>query len=181
VTEGQGIELLEYVDVVDSNNHVIGKETHRRVHDVGCGVWHRSVHVFLFDKSGNLFVQRRGKKRRLAPGKWDCSVGEHVKSGERVEQGARRGLKEELGVGKIKLKKRWTKKIQDVQKKYSNREFSTLFVGIWNGRIELSEESETGKWMELKELKKWVRKHPTQFTPMFREHFKEWLKHHGNA
>jgi len=46
---------VEYLDVVDENNRVIGRETREKIH--GSGLWHRGVHVIVFDSKNRLILQ----------------------------------------------------------------------------------------------------------------------------
>jgi isopentenyldiphosphate isomerase len=86
----------EMLDVSDADDRVVGTlergEIHRR------GLFHRSVHVFLFDASGRIYLQRRSLGKAEHPGKWDCSASGHVESGESYGNAARRELEEEIGV-----------------------------------------------------------------------------------
>ncbi|HET6345863.1 MAG TPA: NUDIX domain-containing protein, partial [Myxococcota bacterium] len=86
----------EIFDVFDENNRPVGRvprsEAHRR------GLYHRSVHVLLFNGTGELLLQRRALDKDVCPGLWDLSCGEHLQAGETYEAGARRGLQEELGI-----------------------------------------------------------------------------------
>lgn len=93
----------EYLDIVDEQDVTIGKETRKKVHEVG--LWHRGVHVFLFNKDGKMLIQKRSADRASNPLRLDCSVSEHVQSGESYLDAARRGLKEELGVAGIQIKR----------------------------------------------------------------------------
>lgn len=92
----------EYLDVVSEVDEVIGKETRKKVHEIG--LWHRGVHVFLFNESGEMLIQKRSADRSSNPSKLDCSVSEHVQAGENYWDAATRGLKEELGIENVELK-----------------------------------------------------------------------------
>jgi isopentenyldiphosphate isomerase len=94
--------MPELVDVVDENDRVIGRATRKEVHSTGR--LHRGVHVLVFDSGNELILPVRSSKKHL-PNTYDCSVSEHVKSGESYEQALVRGLKEELNIEKIKAKK----------------------------------------------------------------------------
>jgi len=92
----------EYLDIVNEQDVTIGKETRKRVHEIG--LWHRGVHVFLFDKDGKMLIQKRNASRASNPLRLDCSVSEHVLAGESYTEAAVRGLREELGIENIELK-----------------------------------------------------------------------------
>ena len=91
----------ELFDVVDEQDIVIRQEMRSIVHQRG--LWHRGVHVLLFTRDGKLLVQQRSKDRVHSPSALDCSVSEHVKSGEDYYSAAIRGLKEEMGVQEIDI------------------------------------------------------------------------------
>ena len=59
---------------------------------------HLAVHLFVFDRRGRLFLQRRSRSKRIQPGRWDASVGGHVDSGEAPLDAAIREAGEELGI-----------------------------------------------------------------------------------
>jgi 16S rRNA (adenine1518-N6/adenine1519-N6)-dimethyltransferase len=86
----------ELLDVVSQDDTVIARELRSVVHERG--LTHRGVHVFLFTPDGQLLVQQRSRHRDTAPLALDCSVSEHVKSGEDFPLAALRGLEEELGI-----------------------------------------------------------------------------------
>jgi isopentenyl-diphosphate delta-isomerase len=92
----------EYLDIVNEQDVTIGKETRKKVHEVG--LWHRGAHVFLFDKDGKMLIQKRNASRASNPLRLDCSVSEHVLAGESYAEAAVRGLREELGIESVELK-----------------------------------------------------------------------------
>ena len=92
----------EYLDVVDENDNVVGCETRSLIHSLG--LLHRGIHIFLFNSNGQLLVQRRQGNCEAWPLALDCSVSEHVKSGEDFYDAAIRGLREELGITTMKLR-----------------------------------------------------------------------------
>lgn len=92
----------ELLDIVNNEDIITGQEMRSVVHELG--LQHRGVHVFLFTPEGKMLVQKRSKDRAQYPSALDCSVSEHVKAGESYLEAAVRGIKEELGVGGIKVK-----------------------------------------------------------------------------
>ena len=91
----------ELLDVVSQDDMVVARELRSVVHTRG--LIHRGVHVFLFTPDGQLLVQQRSRHRDTAPLALDCSVSEHVKSGEDFPSAAQRGLQEELGIVQVTL------------------------------------------------------------------------------
>jgi isopentenyl-diphosphate delta-isomerase type 1 len=87
----------EMLEIVDEEGRVIGLEPRSSCHG-DPSLTHRAVHVFVRDRSGRLFLQKRAKTKKIQPGKWDTSVGGHLDPGESYEQAAERELHEELGV-----------------------------------------------------------------------------------
>jgi 8-oxo-dGTP pyrophosphatase MutT (NUDIX family) len=54
------------------------------------------VGALIRSAEGRVFVHRRAKSRRLAPGIWDI-VGGHIEAGESVEEALAREVREETG------------------------------------------------------------------------------------
>ncbi len=86
----------EWFDVVNERDEVIGRELRRDVH--ARGLWHRSVHVLVFDSAGRVFLQKRSMTKDLCPGLWDSSCSGHLDAGEDYDAAAVRELGEEIGV-----------------------------------------------------------------------------------
>jgi 16S rRNA (adenine1518-N6/adenine1519-N6)-dimethyltransferase len=86
----------ELLDVVDAANQVVGQATRRRIHDEG--LMHRSVHVFVVDGAGRLYIQKRAEDKDTFPGAHDSSAAGHVNAGEDYHACAARELEEELGL-----------------------------------------------------------------------------------
>ncbi len=88
--------VIEYLDIVDESDRIIGRDTRDKVHAIHA--IHRGVHVLVINATGEILVQKRAKARKDYAGYWDASVGAQVSSGETYEETARREIKEELGV-----------------------------------------------------------------------------------
>src|SRR5690606_18774949 len=86
----------DLLPVVDENDVQIDVLPRREVHLQR--LRHRAVHVGVFDDDGNLWLQRRSRKKDTWPGAWDISASGHVDPGESYEDAARRELLEELGI-----------------------------------------------------------------------------------
>jgi isopentenyldiphosphate isomerase len=88
--------LEEWFDVVNERDEVIRRATRREVH--ATGLWHRAVHVLVFDGSGRVFLQKRSMLKDVSPGRWDSSCSGHLDAGEGYDGAAVRELAEEIGV-----------------------------------------------------------------------------------
>ena len=67
-------------------------EIHRK------GLFHSTVHVWIFTEEGNILIQKRSKKKELNPGVWDVSVAGHIKFNENIKKAAKRETLEETGI-----------------------------------------------------------------------------------
>jgi len=87
----------EYLEVVNTKGEVIGYAPRSEVHG-NPSLIHKVVHVLVFNKKGELLLQKRSQNKDVAPGKWDASVGGHVGIGEDLFSSSRREMHEELGI-----------------------------------------------------------------------------------
>jgi isopentenyldiphosphate isomerase len=84
------------LDIVDSSGKVVGQELRSKCHG-DPSLSHRAVHIFVRNRRGEIFLQKRSIRKDIQPGKWDTSVGGHLEVGENYEMAALRELEEELG------------------------------------------------------------------------------------
>jgi len=154
----------ELLDVINDNDEVTEQAMRSVVHTQG--LWHRGVHVFLFNEQGEMLIQKRSADRANSPSLLDCSVSEHVKAGESYLVAAMRGLKEEMGVEGVKLTLRG--KIQ-MEYGFNDNEISEIYEGSLNG---LSVQFDPGeiaevKFMSLDEIKVEIDKNPEYYCYWF--------------
>lgn len=86
----------EIFDVVNERDEVIGRETRGNVHRLG--LKHRAVHVLVFNRCGEVFLQKRSMKKDTFPGAWDSSASGHLNAGENYDTCAVREVFEEIGL-----------------------------------------------------------------------------------
>ncbi len=86
----------ENLDLVDENDNVIGTVNRMDAHYEG--LRHRTVVVLIFNKKGELLLQKRSALKGTMPYSWALSVGGHVDAGEAYIDAARREMKEEMGI-----------------------------------------------------------------------------------
>ncbi len=138
----------ERFDIVDRLGRVIGQASRSECHR-NPALIHQAVHVQVFDREGRLFLQKRSDSKDVQPGKWDSSVGGHLRPGESPIQGARRELAEELGVETARLEKAyeyfWESEIET--------ELVRTFVTLHEGPFRLQEEEiSEGRFWSLDEI-----------------------------
>ena len=86
----------EIFEVFDEKNHRVGEAPRRIVHTRG--LFHRSVHVWVFNTHGKVLLQQRASHKDVGPSLWDMAVAEHAKPGESGFETALRGAREELSI-----------------------------------------------------------------------------------
>src|SRR5262245_23397678 len=59
---------------------------------------HRCTYILVFNSRGQLFIHLRTPTKDIYPSHWDVCVGGVLAAGESFAEGARRELKEELGI-----------------------------------------------------------------------------------
>jgi len=155
---------IEWLDIVDEVNRVIGRaprdEVHRR------GLRHRSVHLLLLDGGGRVFVQRRSPLESHRSGLVSLSAAGHVDSGERCPTAAVRELHEELGVrvDEDALERTGGLSPQPI----TGNEFVEIYRVISDAPLTLqAEEIADGRWSTPEELETWMRRSPEAFTEIF--------------
>ena len=62
------------------------------------GLWHKTVHVWLQNRTGEILLQKRAATKESHPGLWDISCAGHVGAGDSSSETAVRELREELGI-----------------------------------------------------------------------------------
>lgn len=163
---------MEYLDIVNKEDKVIGKGTRRSVHEKHN--IHRGVHVFIVNRKGEILIQQRSKDKDDRPLYYDASVGAQVLSGETYRQAALREAEEELGISGIKLKKICKyKSFSDRQ-----REIRTLFSARHDGPFKINkEEVEKIEFWSVEKVQEVIRKGSVNFTTGFEISFRHYLKY----
>lgn len=154
----------EILNIVDERDSVIGKGLRSEIHRLG--LRHRSVHVLVFNRVGDLFLQRRAVIKESHPGLWDSSAAGHVDSRESYEQCAIREVREELGLDPA----------EGLQKLFklgarpdTGMEFCMVYRLEHTGPLRLNpKEVQDGRWISPRLLEKWLAQGATGLTPTFK-------------
>lgn len=82
---------MEKLDIYDEYMNKIGSENRDIVHQNG--LWHKTVHCWMYDDDGNVYFQIRADSNKLY-----TTASGHVLSGETVRDAFKREIREEIGV-----------------------------------------------------------------------------------
>ena len=153
----------EIFDVVNERDEVIGRQTRAEVHRLG--LMHRAVHVLVFNRRGDIFLQKRSMKKDRQPGKWDSSASGHVDSGEEYDACARRELREEIGLDLPVPPRRLFKMSASAA---TDQEHVWIYRCEAEGPFQLDqEEIERGDWFAPASVDQWIAKRPEEFAEAF--------------
>ncbi len=83
---------MEYLDYYDENDNLLGYETREAVHEKG--LWHRTLHCWLYDEQGRVFFQIRKDSNNT----FYTTASGHVLHGESLTDAFKREIKEEIGL-----------------------------------------------------------------------------------
>ena len=156
----------EWFDLVTPEGRITGKAPRSAVHG-NPDLLHPVVHLHVFNKSGQLYLQKRSRNKDVQPGKWDTAVGGHVNSGENILSALRREAYEELGIKQ--------ENYQPLYRYVMRNEFESELVHtyrlVYNGPFRINrDEIEFGRFWSLKEIRANLEK--GIFTPNFEQEFR---------
>jgi 16S rRNA (adenine1518-N6/adenine1519-N6)-dimethyltransferase len=154
----------EWFDVVDDADQVTGRAMRGEVH--ARGLLHRAVHIFVFNKRGEILLQQRSLLKDAHPGVWGSSVSGHVDSGEDYDEAAVRELEEEMGITGYAPER--------LAKLPASEETGMEHVWLYRlgydgtARFPYAEVS-AAQWFPVAEVDAWLARRPQDFTPSFRK------------
>jgi 16S rRNA (adenine1518-N6/adenine1519-N6)-dimethyltransferase len=156
----------ERFPVVDENDRVLRDCSRSEVH--GNNLFHRAVHILIFNQAGDVYLQQRSRWKDRHPLRWDSSAAGHVVEAESYDETARRELEEELGIS-VSLEK--------ISKLPASERTDQEFIWLYRGEtpVPLSPnrtEIETGAFFPQTVIDGWVAARPEDFAPGFIECWK---------
>lgn len=158
----KGDSKQELSDVVDEHDVPIGTMEREVIHVNK--LRHRAVHVLIFNKKGELFLQKRSFWKENHPGLWCSSVAGHVCAGEDYPTAAKREVREEIGVEVDLLPLCRLEASEETA-----QEFIECFYGFSEGPFVMEPyELETGAFFAPAVIQRWLASHPEEFTPVFK-------------
>jgi isopentenyldiphosphate isomerase len=87
----------EYIELLDKDHkpngqRILKSEAHKS------GLFHASVHIWLYTKDKKVLIQKRHSSKNTFPNLWDVSVAGHIAFKELPIIGALREIEEEIGL-----------------------------------------------------------------------------------
>jgi len=157
---------MEHVILVDQEDNFVGTmekmEAHRR------GVLHRAFSILLFNKKGELLLQKRSQAKYHSGGLWTNTCCSHPLPGETMEHATQRKLKQEMG---IDVKAEFAYKFiyqATLDKGLVEHELDHVFIGQFDGVPEINkEEVEDWKFIDLTILRDDIQRQPQAYTAWF--------------
>jgi len=165
-----GQKASEIFDVVNDRNEVTGQATRGEVH--AQNLLHRAVHIFVFNKHGEIWLQQRSHLKDKHPLAWDSSAAGHLDTGEDYATSAQRELKEELGIEAP------TEYVASIPaKEETGWEFVELHQAFHPGPMRFApDEIVGGLFFPPAEIAAWTAARPQDFAPGFIECFSLWSR-----
>lgn len=166
---------MEFLDLVDDLDQVIGKESRDSIYRNGRKNY-RGVNIFIFNAKGELLVPQRSANRKIFPNCYDFSVSEHVVAGEDYLEAAYRGLQEELGITDLLLEEVGYFRPEDM----GTSCFSRLYRAVYDGKLEFDQDGiDRVYYWELAKVKELLNDNPQHFKGDYPKLFGWYLKKFG--
>lgn len=161
---------LEILDIYDEEKKRIGAASRKAC--IELGLITRAVHIFVFNKKGEVFLQKRSQSKDTYPGFYAPSASGHIGIGEESEESAKRELEEELG---IQPHAKYLGTFGCFKPENAVNQLYDFYVAISNEEIKINEEEiQEGEWVSLKQLL--CRLDKEKFVPALKHEIRLFLK-----
>jgi len=158
-------EPLIRVDGQDIPLGTLGKSA---CHD-GAGLLHRAFSLFVFNRHGELLLQKRHPDKRLWPSYWSNSCCSHPRAGEDMDTAVSRRLQQELGLAadlRFLFKFEYRAEFGDVG---TEHELCWVFAGTTaDSPVVNTTEVAEWRWIAPVDLDRELDTSPQRFTPWFK-------------
>jgi len=157
----------ELIDIFDKDNNLINQEMKYKAEKIG--LWHRAVHVWIYNSKGEVLLQKRAANKLICPNLWDTSAAGHIPASDTPESAAYREIQEELGVKASNLKFIGIWKLTTKGDNYTSNEH--IYAYLWKSDkpitdfIIQTEELEEIKFISLDEFESDLKNKAEKYTP----------------
>ena len=157
----------ELFPIVDEDGNEISRAPRHVCHDGKSKLLHPVVHMHLYNKKGDLYLQKRAMTKDLLPGYWDTSVGGHMSPGETPDEALKRETIEELGL--IEFSSKLVKKY--IWESPREKELVYSFMGTSENQPVINrDEIDEGRFWSMEEIRENLDRNV--FTPNFEHEFR---------
>ncbi len=158
--------IMEEVVLVDRQDNPLGTmekmEAHRKA------LLHRAFSVFIFNRKGEMLLQRRAPNKYHSPGLWTNACCSHPRPGEDTGEAAKRRLKEELGFTTDLEKSFDFIYRSEFDNGLTEFEFDHVFTGTYDETIHPNPEEVSDQCFQtLDQVRTGLASHPDNYTAWF--------------
>jgi len=169
----------EELILVDALDREIGYRSKSACHDHG-GVLHRAFSLFVFNRDGEVLLQRRAADKRLWPMYWSNSCCSHPRRGETMDEAIHRRLYQEL---RVRSELKFLYKFQyhaEYGDDGSESELCWVYAGVSDDRVRANR-TEIADWRfaSPQTVDRELETHPDRFTPWFKLEWPQVRDHVG--
>jgi isopentenyl-diphosphate Delta-isomerase len=158
---------MERVVLVDEADRAIGTEDKMAAHQAG--LLHRAFSILVFNRSGELLLQRRSRTKYHSGGQWSNACCGHPRPGEPLHSGAHRRLREEMGFDCELRRLSVLRYSARLDHGLVENEIDHVLTGQYQGDPDPDpEEAEAWRWVDPAWLRTRIAARPGEFTIWFR-------------
>jgi isopentenyl-diphosphate delta-isomerase len=176
------VSLLDVI-LVDASDQAIGTSEKMAAHEKG--LLHRAFSVFIFNKKGEMLLQRRAISKYHSGGLWTYACCSHPFPEEETLAAAKRRLREEMGF-ETPIDKIFDFVYRaELDNGLIEHEFDHVFAGEYEGAIILNkEEAMDYCYRKMNDVAQNLEDHPQKYTAWFHLAFPKieswWKKHYAS-
>lgn len=169
---------MEKIILVDKKDRAVGTGEKLEVHKAGS--LHSAFSIFVFNRKGELLLQKRARGKYHSGGLWTNTCCSHPRAGEELKEAVHRRLKQEMGFDcPLNEAFSFIYRVKFANGLYEH-ELDHVFVGRFDGKPAPDpEEADGWEWVSLKELKKDIRENPEKYTYWLRVSLDRVISHMG--
>ncbi len=159
--------MTEQVILVDEHDNEIGYAEKMEAHRTGA--LHRAFSVIIFNKSGEILLQKRAANKYHSAGLWTNTCCSHPRPNENMPDAVRRRLREEMGIDIVPTFAYTFLYRTELDNNLIEHELDHVFVGEFNGTPKINtQEVADWKFIAIDEVKADMALHPQHYTHWFK-------------